>query len=185
MYKISKGRNVHLSGTLHYWYSDELTSHQVLHIVFYRIELKKSVQQMQNQQGAKCPFKWNSSLFLFRWTYISSVFALLFQWTYISSNFASFFFFDLLFTYEEYRVHHQQRLSMHRKLWHQLLYELDQRQDNIEMDVFDLQLLHFRIDHLLYRLYLCIFHQVYVFVMYVELKVNRYNKQLHNLLNQV
>ncbi len=100
-------------------------------------------------------------------------------------KFCIFFFFDLLFTYEEYRVHHQQRLSMHRKLWHQLLYELDQRQDNIEMDVFDLQLLHFRIDHLLYRLYLCIFHQVYVFVMYVELKVNRYNKQLHNLLNQV
>jgi hypothetical protein len=110
----------------------------------------------------------------------------MFRWTYISSNFASyFFFFDFIFTYEEYQVHHQQHLSMHQKLSHRLLYVLDQHQDNNEMDVFPLQLVHFQIHHLLCQLYLYIYYQVYVFVMFVELKVNPYNKQQHNLLNQV
>jgi hypothetical protein len=117
-----------LSGTLHYFCSDELTSHHVLHLIFL---------------------------------------------------------FNFILTYEEYQVHHQQHLLMRQKLSHRLLYVLDQHQDNNEMDVFHLQLLHFQIHHLLYQLYLYIHYQVYVFVMFVELKVNRYNKQQHNLLNQV
>ena len=57
------------------------------------------------------------------------------------------FVISFIFTYEEYQVHHRQRLSMHRKLWHQLLFVLDQHRDNIEMVVFDLRLLHWRIHH--------------------------------------
>jgi len=146
---------------------------------------------------------------MFRWTYISSVFAFLRNLYYIVNkskiskgrkcpfkvelfitnvpmnlHIIKFcllcFLMYYLLTYEECRDRHQQHLLMHQKLSHRLLYVLGQHQGNNEMDVFHLQLVHFQIHHLLYWLYLYIYYQVYVFVMFVELKVNQYNKLQHN-----